>query len=271
MARPKRNNADYFSHDAGMRDDPKVKALRNKFGITGYAVWCMMLEILTHSDFFTIQIEELEIEILSADFGIEADLFGEILSYMVKLKLLQTNDNCEYLSQKLTDRLQSVLDKRRNASKNRVTVTESTQSKVKKTKKKENKDIVEKDNIKVTLDYLNEKTGKSFRTAKGLSTRFTEGYTVDDAKKVIDIKCAEWLHDPKMKTFLRPDTLFSGKFDGYLNQEQTVSKFNFDSAEWVTLNNSEKVKVDYDKLVVYDSKGSVHDFLEVDKEGTIFA
>ena len=139
MARPKRNNADYFSHDAGMRDDPKVKALRNKFGITGYAVWCMMLEILTHSDFFTIQIEELEIEILSADFGIEADLFGEILSYMVKLKLLQTNDNCEYLSQKLTDRLQSVLDKRRNASKNRVTVTESTQSKVKERKVKERK------------------------------------------------------------------------------------------------------------------------------------
>ena len=139
MARPKRNNADYFSHDAGMRDDPKVKALRNKFGITGYAVWCMMLEILTHSDFFTIQIEELEIEILSADFGIGADLFSEILSYMVKLKLLQTNDNCEYLSQKLTDRLQSVLDKRRNASKKRVTVTESTQSKVKETKENKTK------------------------------------------------------------------------------------------------------------------------------------
>ena len=36
MARPKRYNADYFSHDSGMRDDPKVKALRNKFGIVSY-------------------------------------------------------------------------------------------------------------------------------------------------------------------------------------------------------------------------------------------
>lgn len=134
MARPKRNNADYFSHDAGMRDDPKVKALRNKFGITGYAVWCMMLEVLTNADFFTMRIEELEIEILSADFGIDADLFSEILSYMLKLRLLQSVDNCEYLSQKLTERLQPVVDKRRNSRPRRVSDTESTQSKVKEIK-----------------------------------------------------------------------------------------------------------------------------------------
>lgn len=136
---------------------------------------------------------------------------------------------------------------------------------------KEEKESKDKARVLEVVQYLNQMTGKNFKTAKGLLKRFTEGYSVDDAKKVIDIKCAEWLHDPKMKTFLRPDTLFSGKFDGYLNQEQTVAKFNFDSAEWVTLNNGEKVKVDYNELVVYDSKGSVHDFLEVDKEGTIFA
>jgi len=139
MARPKRNNADYFSHDSGMRDDPKIKALRNKFGITGYAVWCMMLEVLTNSDFFKRSIDDIEIEILSADFGIDADLFSDILSYMLRLRLLQTGDNCEYLSQKLTDRLQPVVDKRRNSGIKGVSVTESTQSKVKKTKPKETK------------------------------------------------------------------------------------------------------------------------------------
>jgi len=137
MARPKRHNADYFSHDAGMRNDPKVKALRNKFGNDGYAVWCMMLEVLTASDYFTRSIDEIEIEILSADFGIDSDLFTEILSYMVRIRLLQTGDNCEYLSQKLTDRLQPVTDKRRNSANKGVTVTESTQSKVKESKVKE--------------------------------------------------------------------------------------------------------------------------------------
>ncbi|HHZ96693.1 MAG TPA: DUF4373 domain-containing protein, partial [Flavobacteriales bacterium] len=137
MARPKRHNADYFSHDAGMRNDPKVKALRNKFGNDGYAVWCMMLEVLTASDYFTRSIDEIEIEILSADFGIDSDLFTEILSYMLRIRLLQTRDNCEYLSQKLTDRLQPVTDKRRNSASKGVTVTESTQSKVKESKVKE--------------------------------------------------------------------------------------------------------------------------------------
>ena len=34
---------------------------------------------------------------------------------------------------------------------------------------------------------------------------------------VIDKKCAEWLHDPKMRAYLRPETLFGAKFEGYLN------------------------------------------------------
>ena len=89
MPRPKKNNADYFSHDAGMRNDPKIKALRNKFGTAGYSVYCMMLEVLTASDFFEREIDEIEVEILSADFGIESDLFEEILAYMLRLKLLQ--------------------------------------------------------------------------------------------------------------------------------------------------------------------------------------
>ena len=152
MARPKRHNADYFSHDSGMRDDPKIKALRNKFGITGYAVWCMMLEVLTNSDYFKRQIDDIETEILAADFGIDADLFSEILSYMVRLRLLQTVDNCEFLSQKLCNRLQSVTDKRRNSSKKGVSVTESTQSKVKKSKVNKSKEKLEQKSSAIDLN-----------------------------------------------------------------------------------------------------------------------
>jgi hypothetical protein len=162
MARPKRHNADYFSHDAGMRNDPKVKALRNKFGNDGYAVWGMMLEVLTASDYFTRSIDEIEIEILSADFGIEPELFSEILSYMVRLRLLQTGDNCEYLSQKLSDRMQSVVDKRRNSKPKGVSVTESTQSKVKESKvnkTKEEKSIkrFKEPTLKEVADYCLER------------------------------------------------------------------------------------------------------------------
>lgn len=33
MARPQKNNADWFSHDTGLRDNLKVKAVRAKFGL----------------------------------------------------------------------------------------------------------------------------------------------------------------------------------------------------------------------------------------------
>ena len=51
-----------------------------------------------------------------------------------------------------------------------------------------------------------------------IKARINEGFTIDDFKKVIDIKTAEWKDDPKMSKYIRPETLFSNKFEGYLNQ-----------------------------------------------------
>lgn len=78
--------------------------------------------------------------------------------------------------------------------------------------------------IAETVNYLNEKTGKSFKpntaqTRKLISGRLNDGYTVDDFKKVIDVKFNEWGQDDKMKNYVRPETLFSpSKFEAYLNQ-----------------------------------------------------
>lgn len=77
--------------------------------------------------------------------------------------------------------------------------------------------------IKTIIDYLNEKTNKHFKattnkTKAVIKARLNEGFTVDDFKKVIDNKTTEWLNDSKMNKFLRPETLFSNKFEGYLNE-----------------------------------------------------
>ena len=77
------------------------------------------------------------------------------------------------------------------------------------------------------ISYLNEKAGTKFKfsTAKTRSVihaRLSEGFKVDDFKTVIDKKCAEWIGDPKMEKYLRPETLFGTKFEGYLNAK--VSK-----------------------------------------------
>lgn len=76
---------------------------------------------------------------------------------------------------------------------------------------------------KLVIDYLNAKTGSKYRYSKSstkhILARLGEGFTVDDCKSVIDKKCNEWLTDPKMQQYLRPETLFAGKFEGYLNQQ----------------------------------------------------
>ena len=72
------------------------------------------------------------------------------------------------------------------------------------------------------IGRLNEQTGANYRpdskaTQAKIHARLAEGYTVEDFVAVIDKKCAEWLHDPKMRAYLRPETLFGTKFESYLN------------------------------------------------------
>ena len=112
MARPLKNNADYFSHDANMRNDRKVKAIRAKFGLEGYAVWCMFLEILTDSNNFQILLDEVELELIAGDIGICAARLNEMITYFQRLKLLEiVGDHATCPS--LIERFKPLLDKRR--------------------------------------------------------------------------------------------------------------------------------------------------------------
>ncbi|ABK88177.1 TPA: conserved phage C-terminal domain-containing protein [Bacillus cereus] len=87
--------------------------------------------------------------------------------------------------------------------------------------KERSKDYIPYEDI---VSYLNEQAGKSFKhkTAKTRSlikARFKDGFTIDDFKQVIDIKTAQWLTDQNMNQYLRPETLFGTKFEGYLNEK----------------------------------------------------
>ena len=70
---------------------------------------------------------------------------------------------------------------------------------------------------------MNQVTGKNYRhVPKNINlvkARYNEGFLLEDFKKVIDIKFAEWGKDTEMNKYLRPETLFGTKFDGYLNQK----------------------------------------------------
>jgi len=119
MARPQKNNADYFTHDNSMRNDKKLKAVRSKFGTEGYGVYCMLLEVLTEADLLYIQWNMLEIEMLAGDFGIDSEMLKEIVDYFDKINLVQLITNKEenqfLICRQLDRRLKQVFDKRKDA------------------------------------------------------------------------------------------------------------------------------------------------------------
>lgn len=87
------------------------------------------------------------------------------------------------------------------------------------------------------VEYLNTRANKRYRattakTKRLIKARWNEGNRLDDFKKVIDNKVAEWLHDSKMQQYLRPETLFGTKFEGYLNQ-QRVEKHERVQGRWL--------------------------------------
>jgi len=83
-------------------------------------------------------------------------------------------------------------------------------------------------NIKDIVGYLNLKTNKKYqanskKTISVINARMNDGFTVEDFKKVIDVKTEQWLGDAKNDLYLRPETLFGTKFEGYLNQNPISS------------------------------------------------
>ena len=149
MARPIKNFCDYFPHDRDMRNHKKIKAIRTKFGITGYAIWVMILETLTGSDGNVFEYSDIEFELLSGDYGVSGAEIRQVTDYCILLEMLFLKDGF-VSSESLNERLAPVYEKRRvnvrksskqlrvhgkfadnNTADAVVSVTETPQSKVK--------------------------------------------------------------------------------------------------------------------------------------------
>lgn len=88
--------------------------------------------------------------------------------------------------------------------------------------------------IKEIIDYLNTKAGTKFRystkeTQKHINARLKEGYTLQDFKHVIDVKVYKWKNDPKMCSYIRPQTLFGTKMESYVNEQIKKPGFHVDN------------------------------------------
>jgi uncharacterized phage protein (TIGR02220 family) len=107
-----------------------------------------------------------------------------------------------------------------------------------------------KERIHAIVGFLNSTCGTAFRdsgvaTQRHISARIAEGYTDDDFKAVILYKHKEWSSDPKMRAYLRPETLFGTKFEGYLQLCRTKETKPLSKDVLENIENNKK----YDKMM----------------------
>ena len=130
------------------------------------------------------------------------------LKIILKDKLFNQQLSNNYSTNK-SEQLQGFEGDKQQQSNNNVT----TLSK----KKEKNNNI-----YTLVIDYLNIKANTNYRTSTKntqsyINARISEGFIVEDFKKVIDSKSKEWLNTDFEK-YLRPATLFGTKFENYLNE-----------------------------------------------------
>lgn len=114
MARPTKDHADWFRHDADASSDEKLLYIESLFGLKGYAFYFKMLEILTRTDGFEIELSTLKTPIYAKKIGVSVDEFKEMIDATTIPELeifVLTDDNFLY-SSGLKKRLEPLLSKR---------------------------------------------------------------------------------------------------------------------------------------------------------------
>lgn len=236
MARPTKEGMDYFPHDTDAANDEKIEALRALYGNDGYAFYFIMLERIYRAKNFELDISDAEIkeetlQILARKVAVSREKFEQILNTAFKWGCFNRDwyeERGVISSEGIKKRAAAVVDKRDKMrekyrkTKEIISDAETTEETEEETpQRKEKKSKV---NIYIpVVSYLNEKTGQTYKattkkTQDLIKARVNEGFDLDDFKKVIDTKTAQWINDDKMSAYLRPETLFSNKFESYLNE-----------------------------------------------------
>lgn len=158
-----------------------------------------LLEMVNKNDFFLNQVPTLT--------GGETQGAERQRRHRENVKALQCHADVTPLSQNHNARDKSIEIEKENKSKKDKTYSPSLPSVA--------EDIV---------TFLNSMVGSNYKsttskTRKLIATRLAEGFTVDDFKAVISKKAKEW-QGTDMAQYLRPETLFGTKFEGYLNQPE---------------------------------------------------
>lgn len=130
MARIQKNNADYFSHDADASQDEKLIYLESVFGLEGYALYFKFIEVLTRSDNFEIEWNEIKCAIYARKFGTTKERLSQFISEAEKPEIrCFCIENGRLWSSGLKKRMSPLIEKREKERRKYNRRTSSQQSK----------------------------------------------------------------------------------------------------------------------------------------------
>lgn len=226
----------------GLPDNRKIKQIRKlPDGNTIALMWVFLMCLAGETNdegmvYFTPEIPYTD-EMLADEFDMDINTIRLGITTFQKFGMIEVIDKIICLSSwekwQATDGLAVIREQtRKRVAKHRekqklaacnvtgsVTVTQCNA-----TDKEEDKET-DTEIYKNIISHLNAKAGTKYKptTAKtktAIHARLSEGFKLEDFKTVIDKKCAEWL-GTEFEKFLRPETLFGTKFEGYLNAKIT--------------------------------------------------
>lgn len=249
MARPTKEGLDYFPLDVDIDQDDKVIIIIAKYGMQGFGILVKLLMAI-YKNGYSYKWSEKEQIIFSSRVNVDINLINDVVNDCIKWGLFNENIYNEYgvlTSKGIQERYLLAASRRVNIVINEniklvsvninTDLTEKLQAKSTQSKRKEikPKDTKSKDTnntiIVDIIDYLNHQADKKYKhstdkTKKLIQTRLNDGFTLDDFKKVIDNKVKVWKGNPEMDSYLRPETLFGTKFEGYLNEKPINTSYS---------------------------------------------
>lgn len=268
MARPLKQGLDYFPLDVGFLQDMKVRRIIKSCGASAISVLIWLLGSCYRDEGYYIWWTEDLPFIVADEIGVTEGCVQEVVKRALQVGFFDAGMKEKHgilTSAGIQKRFLEVTSRRKaaflrrdfalvsinvdnnsiNVCNNSINVYNNEQSKVKKSKVKNintlssNLDGGQQKATDEIIFYLNKKTGKHYKvktpkTVRLIRARLKEGFTVEDFKAVIEKKCDDWLGNEKMERYLRPETLFGTKFEGYLNETPNNEK-DYDIPEFEDL------------------------------------
>lgn len=241
------SNVKWIKLSTNMPENRKIKRIRRlPDGNNVVLFWVFLLSKAGESNnsggLFFLEDMPYTVDDLAEEFDFTHDFVNFALATLEKMQMIERYDEIVYIKNwekyQSTDKLEKIREQTRKRVANhrnknkevalRQNVTlHVTQSNATEEDKELDKELdKEKEEIPYVeiINYLNDATGKKYRASTNktktcIKARWKEGFRLDDFKKVIDTKTSEWKNDSKMSQYLRPETLFGNKFEGYLNQQ----------------------------------------------------